>query len=193
MRPDFTAPPSPHPFRNRALRAVWAFVYTALFRPSPGFLHPWRRFILRAFGASLAPGAVVHPSARIWAPWHLAMGRDSCIGPFVDCYNVAPVAIGNHATVSQYSLLCAATHDIRSLRLPLIAKPIEVGDFAWVCADVFVGPGVVIGEGAVVGARSSVYSDVAPWTVVAGNPGRFLKKRTLSETDEHQRTHSHAQ
>jgi putative colanic acid biosynthesis acetyltransferase WcaF len=176
--------------RNRALRALWALVHALLFRPSPRTLHTWRRLLLRIFGARLAPGAVVYPSVKVWAPWNLVMGRDSCLGPAVDCYNVARVVIGNHATVSQYSYLCAATHDISSLRLPLVAKPIAVDDYAWVCADAFVGPGVAIGEGAVVGARSSVYRDVEPWTVVAGNPARRLKKRII---DEHQRTHSHAQ
>ena len=60
--------------------------------------------------------------------------------------------------------------------MPLVTSPIVVGDRAWVAADAFIGPGVTIGEGAVVGARSSVYRDVEPWTVVAGNPARIMKK-----------------
>ena len=47
-------------------------------------------------------------------------------------------------------------------------------------ADVFIGMGVTIGEGAVVGARASVYKNVAPWTVVGGNPAKFIKKRVLN-------------
>ena len=43
----------------------------------------------------------------------------------------------------------------------------------------FVGMGVTVGRGAVVGARSAVFRDVAPWTVVGGNPARFIKQRTL--------------
>jgi putative colanic acid biosynthesis acetyltransferase WcaF len=65
--------------------------------------------------------------------------------------------------------------------MPLVAKPIRIGRNAWVCADSFIAPGVTVGEGAVVGARSSVYRDVAPWTVVGGNPARFLKDRVLSD------------
>jgi len=57
--------------------------------------------------------------------------------------------------------------------------PIELGARSWIAADVFVGPGVCIGEGAVVGARSAVFRDVEPWTVVGGNPARFLKRREL--------------
>jgi putative colanic acid biosynthesis acetyltransferase WcaF len=107
------------------------------------------------------------------------MGEHSCLANDVDCYNVATVTLGACATVSQYSHLCAATHDYTDLTLPLVPKPISVGAHAWICADAFIGPGVTVGDGAVVGARSSVFKDVEPWTVVAGNPARFLKPRVL--------------
>ena len=109
------------------------------------------------------------------------MGDHSCLAPEVDCYCVAPIKIGAHATVSQYSYLCTASHDIEHPQMPLVTAPIIIGDGAWITADVFIAPGVTIGEGAVVGARSSVFSDVPPWTVVAGNPAGFLKQRVLKE------------
>jgi putative colanic acid biosynthesis acetyltransferase WcaF len=60
-------------------------------------------------------------------------------------------------------------------------KPIVVADKAWVAADAFIGMGVTIGEGAVVGARAAVFKDVEPWTVVGGNPAQFIKKRVIKE------------
>lgn len=107
------------------------------------------------------------------------MGNHSCLSHHVDCYCVAPVGIGSHATVSQYSYLCAASHDFEQASMPLVTAPIVIGEGAWVAADVFVGPGVTIGEGAVVGARSTVLKDVEPWTIVAGNPATFKRKREL--------------
>jgi len=65
--------------------------------------------------------------------------------------------------------------------MPVITAPIRIERRAWVAADTFVGPGVTIGEGAVVGARASVFRDVDPWTVVGGNPARILKKYHLEE------------
>jgi putative colanic acid biosynthesis acetyltransferase WcaF len=65
-----------------------------------------------------------------------------------------------------------------------VPGPIVVGDYAWVCADVYLGPGVVVGDGAVIGARSSVYRNVDAWTVVVGNPARFLKPRIVTESHE---------
>ena len=85
------------------------------------------------------------------------------------------------ATVSQYSYLCTASHDFTRRSHPLVSAPIRIGRQAWVAADVFVGPGVTVGEGAVVGARSTVLKDVPAWMVVAGHPPRVLRPRTLSD------------
>ncbi len=171
--PDHT---NPHPRSNRVMRVLWQIVWLLAFRPSPRSFHGWRRFLLRVFGAQIGAGAHPYPSVRVWAPWNLEMGPHSCLGPDVDCYCVDRVAIGAWATVSQYSFLCAATHDYRDPTMPLVTAPIVVGERAWVAADVFIGPGVTIGKGAVVGARASVYRNVEPWTVVGGNPARIIKK-----------------
>ncbi|MDE2350241.1 MAG: putative colanic acid biosynthesis acetyltransferase [Gammaproteobacteria bacterium] len=155
---------------NRVLRVLWAFTWLFLYRPSPRPLHGWRRMLLRIFGATIGARAHPYPRAKIWAPWNLTIDAAGCIADDVDCYCVAPVRIGAHATVSQYSYLCTASHDFRDPSMPLVAAPIEIGAEAWVAADVFVGPGVTVGEGAVIGARSTVVRDVDPWTVVAGSP-----------------------
>ena len=135
--------------------------------------------LLRLFGAKLTSSSVVYSSVRIYMPWHLEMGVHSCLADDVDCYNVAPVKIGDHTTVSQKAYLCTASHDITKGNLPLITAPIVIEDQVWVAADAFVGMGVTIGQGAVVGARACVYKDVEAWTVVGGNPARELKKRVL--------------
>lgn len=56
------------------------------------------------------------------------------------------------------------------------SSPIRIGDNVWLGFDVVVLPGVTIGDGAVVGARSVVDADVEPFTVVAGNPARPLRR-----------------
>ncbi len=162
---------------NRAARALWGAVWLLLCRPSPRPFHAWRRFWLRCFGARIGEGVRVYASARIWAPWNLLMGDFSVLGDFVDCYAVDRIEIGAHTVVSQYVFLCAATHDVDQPAFPLITKPIRIGAHAWVAADAFIGPGVTVGDGAVVGARASVFRDVEPWCVVGGNPARLIRKR----------------
>jgi putative colanic acid biosynthesis acetyltransferase WcaF len=134
---------------------------------------------LRAFGAKIGRGARIYPTVRVWAPWNLVLGNESALGYRVNCYNCATVTVGDYALVSQDTTLCAATHDYRLRSLPLVTRPITIESQAWICAEAFIGPGVRIGEGAVVGARASVFADVSPWTVVGGNPAKFLKRRTM--------------
>lgn len=105
------------------------------------------------------------------------MGDHSCLASHVDCYCVDKVRIGPRSTVSQYGFLCSASHDYQEPSMPLITAPITIGSHAWIAADVFVGPGVTIGDEAVVGARSSVFRNVEPGTVVAGNPAKVIKNR----------------
>ncbi len=166
---------------NRIGRQLWGVVWLLLYRPSPVFLHGWRRLLLRVFGARIEQGAHPYPRCRIWAPWNLTMGRHSGIANDVDVYAVAPISVGAYATVSQYAHLCAATHDYEDPSFRLLPAPIVIGARAWVAAGAFLCPGVTIGEGAVVGARSVVTRDVTAWTVVAGNPARVIKRRLVGD------------
>ena len=139
----------------------------------------WRRALLRLFGASVSSNAHVYPSAHIYLPWNLTLGANASIGEWALIYNLGPVVIGESATISHRAHICAGTHDYRDPTLPLRRLPIHIGSQAWVCADAFVGPGVKVGDGAVVAACAVVVKDVPPWQVVAGNPAVFIKERTL--------------
>ncbi|MBK8278017.1 MAG: putative colanic acid biosynthesis acetyltransferase [Nitrospira sp.] len=165
----------PHSRANQALRILWQVVWLLAYRPSPTIFHAWRRFLLRLFGAKISRRAYPYPSVRVWGPWNLVMDDMSCLGPEVNCYCVDKVVLCAGATVSQYSFLCTASHDYRLPNRPMTRAPITIGQRAWVAADAFIGPGVSIGEGAVVGARASVFRDVDPWTVVGGNPARVIR------------------
>lgn len=177
-RPDAVPGLTRHAASVRLKRALWSAVWLLLFRPSPRVFHAWRRSLLRLFGARLHTTARVYPSVRVWAPWNLTMGANSCIGDDVDCYCVAPITIGARSTVSQYSFLCAASHDFEDPAQPLTTAPITIGENVWLAADVFVAPGVSIPDGVVVGARSSVFtSDLPPWHLCAGNPAKAVRKR----------------
>jgi putative colanic acid biosynthesis acetyltransferase WcaF len=163
-------------------RILWSFGQW-LFRFSPRPCFAWRRAVLRCFGAAVGKNVNTYPSTRIYFPWNLTVSDWSAIGEEVLIYNLGPVTLGKKVTISHRAHLCAGTHDYTRPELPLIKPPIEIGDQAWVCADAFVGPGVVVGEGAVVGARAVVMKNVEPWTVVAGNPARFVRKRELKAED----------
>lgn len=170
--------PKPH----RIKRLVWYVVNATLFRCFPGnALRFVRNIILRAFGAKIPLKSLVYGSSNIYAPWNLEIGEHSCIGPNTQIYNKAKVIIKDNCVVSQGAFLCTASHDITDSKNPLITSTIIMDNMSWVAANAYVGMGVTIGEGAVVGATASVYKDVEPWTVVGGNPARFIKKRVIKD------------
>lgn len=162
-----------------ASRFLWS-VIRPLFHFSPRPFFRWRCFLLRLFGAKIGKEVHIYNSATIYMPWNLEIGDWSSIGEQAFIYNLGKISIGSKTTISHRAHLCAGTHNYRDSNLPLLKLPIEIHDHAWVCADAFIGPGVNIGEGSVVGARSVVIKDIAPWIVVAGNPAKFIRKRTIS-------------
>lgn len=167
-----------YPLRIQVLRVLWAFG-KLLFRCVPRPFYAPRRAILRCFGAKVGRKVNMANTANIYFPWNLEIGDWASIGDQAIIYNLGKVAVGEKATVSQGAHLCAGTHDFTDPSTPLLTPPIRIGSEAWVCADAFVAPGVEVGEGAVVGARAVVVKDVEPWTVVAGNPAKFIKKREM--------------
>lgn len=169
----------PLTIKNKLARMVWAIVWLLFYRPTPRLLHPWRRLILRSFGAKIGKDVHPYPTVKIWAPWNLEMDDCSCLGEYVDCYCVDKIRIGAYSTVSQYSYLCTASHDYTDIKMNLVTAPIDIGKNVWITADVFIAPGVTVGDGAVITARSSVFLDVKPWVVASGNPAVPIKTRVL--------------
>jgi putative colanic acid biosynthesis acetyltransferase WcaF len=168
--------------KNQIARFLWIVTWTLFARPFPrSLLSGWKRFLLRCFGAKIHNTAMIYSSVRIYMPWNLEMGEYACLAPEVDCYNAAKIRVGAHSTVSQKTYLCTASHDITKSNIPLLTQPIVIEDQVWIGADAFIGMGVTIEQGAIVGARACVFKDVEPWTVVGGNPAKFIKKREIKE------------
>ncbi len=172
-----------YPYRKREyfLRTLWWIVQATLFRFSSPRAYAWRRWLLRLFGAKMAPFARVRNTTRIFHPWLLQMDEQALVGDSVIIYNLGPVRIGSHSMVSQYTYLCAGTHDHTRPDLPLLRLPITVGNGVWIAAEAFIGPNVTVGDNSVIGARSVVTKDVPPGMIVAGNPARVIRPRPMRE------------
>lgn len=167
------------PLGNRFARAVWWLAHLILVRPTPRPMHAWRAAVLRLFGARLGPNCHIYPAARIWAPWNLICEDTVGIGEGAVIYNPLPIRLGSHCVVSQDAYLCGATHDFEALGFPMVSAPITIGRHAWICARAVVGPGVSVGDGAVLGLASVTTKDLDAWTVYAGAPARPLRKRVM--------------
>ena len=132
--------------RHQIIRMLWIICWGMLASWIPRSLASgWKRFLLRLFGARIAPNAIVYSTAKIYYPANLTMDEYACVASNVDCYNVAHIHIGKFATVSQGAMLCTASHDITSPTHDLITSPITIGPQSWVGAGAFIGMGVTIG------------------------------------------------
>jgi putative colanic acid biosynthesis acetyltransferase WcaF len=169
----------PEGFRGKAGWKVqlWWIVQVVFFKSSPQFMYGWRRFILRCFGARIGKRVIIRPSAHFQFPWKISIGDNSWIGNNVVLYSLGEIKIGKNAVISQKSYLCAGTHDYRKESFPIYTKSIIIENECWLATDVFVAPGVTIGEGTVVGARSSVFTSLPPHKICFGTPARIVKER----------------
>ena len=162
---------------NRARRLVWKICWLLLYRPSPRPLHGWRSFLLRLFGATMGADCHFYPGSRIWAPWNLICADHVAAGDGVEIYNPSPMIFATHVILSQDCYLCGATHDYDDPDFPLIAYSMTFGQYSWICAHASVGPGVNVGEGAVLGLASVATRDLEPWTVYGGHPAVPVRER----------------
>lgn len=180
---DLSEAKVPPGFRGRPAWFVqlWWIVQALLFHPSPQVFFGWRRFLLRAFGARIGKGVLIRPSATVTYPWKLTIGDWSWVGDYATLYTLGEITIGESAVVSQHAYLCAASHDYTRPTFELYATPIRVESEAWVAAHAFVGPGVTVGHGAVVGACSVVLNDIPAMMVCAGNPAKVIRPRPTAE------------
>jgi putative colanic acid biosynthesis acetyltransferase WcaF len=163
--------------REKLGRLIWHAVEATLFRFSWRTMNRWRGWLLGCFGAKIHPTAKLRRTMQIEVPWNLSIGADAVIGDHVILYCLGKVTIGARVMISQYAHLCAGTHDHTRPDLPLLRPPIVIEDDVWIAADAFIGPGVTVGQGTVVGARSSVFSDLPTWKICVGNPARPVKDR----------------
>jgi putative colanic acid biosynthesis acetyltransferase WcaF len=174
----FKVPPG---FRGRSkiYVQIWWLVQATFFAMSPQVMYGWRRWLLRCFGARIGSGVIIRSSVKTPYPWRLRIGDHCHIGEDVQLYTYGEIEIGDCVVVSQRSYLCTGSHDHTSPTFDLIAEKIVIEREAWIATDVFVAPGVKIGRGAVVGARSSVFHDIPPGMIAVGTPARVIGERRM--------------
>ena len=163
--------------RNRLIVQLWWLTQSTLFGMSPQVFYKWRVFLLRFFGAKIGDGVLVRPSARVTYPWKVSIGDNSWVGDDVTLYSLGEISIGANSVISQKTYLCTGSHDYNSKYFDIFSKPIFVGDSTWIASDVFVAPGVSIGDFVVVGARSSVFKDIESNLICRGSPAEVVGVR----------------
>lgn len=171
----------PEGFRGRSVAWVqlWWLLEATAFRWSPQFMYRFRAWLLRLFGARIGKSVLIRPSASVTYPWKLTIGDNSWIGDDVVLYSLGDISIGCNTVISQRSYICAADHDPTDPSFAIRAKTVEIGNGVWIATSVFVAPGVHIADGTVVGACSSVFSDLPGNVICVGTPARIRRQRVF--------------
>jgi putative colanic acid biosynthesis acetyltransferase WcaF len=175
----------PKRFRGKSAAAVqfWWLIQATVFKWSPQIAYGFRRWLLRCFGATIGTGVIIRPSVTITYPWQIEIGDYSWIGDDVTLYSLGNIIIGSHSVVSQKSYICAADHDYRDVQFGIRSRPINIADQVWIGCDVFIGPGCRVGQGTVIGARSSVFKDMPAGMICYGYPCVVVKSRDRENSE----------
>jgi maltose O-acetyltransferase len=131
-------------------------------------------------------GMCIGHESILWAgniindPASLVVGKNCIIGPANVFLSRGGIVIGNNVNISGFSYFLSQGHDVTAADLTrTVFAPIAIDDNAWIATHAIIMPGVRVGCGAVVAAGAVVTHDVPPFTVVAGNPARPIKERSI--------------
>lgn len=170
--------------KEKIVRIIWNICwFSVAYLPRP--VNILRVGMLRLFGASIGINCLIEPGVKIWIPWNLKIAAYVAIGRYVEIYNYGLVQIDSMTVISQYSYLCTGTHDYTHPHMPLEWEPIIIGSECWIAAGAWVMPGVSIGDGTVIGAKSLVTKSMPAWMVCAGHPCKPIKVRTIIDVPKH--------
>ncbi len=123
--------------------------------------------------------------AKMWRRMGCHIGRNVCIGHSVslDCGNTDLIHVEDDVIITNCCILLCHRRDIGnykknddSSKLPYIYRPIHLKRGCHIGMGSIIMPGVTVGEGAIVGARSVVSKDIPAWTVAVGSPCKVKKE-----------------
>jgi acetyltransferase-like isoleucine patch superfamily enzyme len=176
---------TPPPVRSAygRLRGLWPPLRLRLLTDLGYFpSHGLRLFFYRRSGLTIDPTSSIHWRAQFYALQSIRIGRYCTIGDSVFLDGRSGLTIGDCVNFGSHVTIYTRQHDIDSPDFAEVGAPVTIGDYAWVSSHSIVLPGVTIGEGAVVAAGSVVTKDVAPYTLVGGNPARYIRDRSRNLT-----------
>ena len=138
------------------------------------YTEEYNNLVKELFGDNLGDGAMVMPPLKGVCFDRVHIGRNVMIMP--DCLMMSRggILIEDDVMIAANVQLISNNHDLHDRQL-LICKPVHIGKNAWIGAGATILPGVTVGENAVVAAGAVVTKDVAPNTIVGGNPAKFIK------------------
>jgi maltose O-acetyltransferase len=164
-------------------REVWSDLRLRLLSDLGHFpSHSVRKYFYRCAGMMIPDSSSIHWRAEMYAPERIRIGANCTIGDSCFLDGRDGLTIGDNVNLGSHVTIFTRQHDVDSPDFAEVGGPVTIGDHAWVASHALVLPGVTIGEGAVVAAAAVVTKDVAPFTMVGGNPARYIRDRSRDLT-----------
>lgn len=162
-------------------REVWADLRLRLLTEA-GFLpsHTVRNSLYRLAGVRLHPTSSIHWRAEFYAPESIEIGPHCTIGDSAFMDGRSGLTIGACVNLGSHVSIYTRQHDVDDPDFAEVGAPVRIEDHAWVSSHSIILPGVTVGEGAVVAAGAVVTKSVPPYTLVGGNPARYIRDRSRS-------------
>ncbi|MBQ1372353.1 MAG: acyltransferase [Oscillospiraceae bacterium] len=139
----------------------------------------FRRFCARQVLPYCGKNVNIEQHARF--AWDLSIGDNSGVG--INALIGPNVTIGKDVMMGPDCMIFTTNHGMLRTNIPMWQQEssppaaVIIGNDVWIGARVIILPGVHIGDGSVIGAGSVVTKDVAPYSIVAGNPARLIRMR----------------
>jgi putative colanic acid biosynthesis acetyltransferase WcaF len=173
---EFTVPKT---FRGKSKITVqlWWIVQGTLFALSPQFFYGWRRFLLRSFGAKIGKGVLLRSTVKVTYPWNIEIGDYCWIGEDTVLYSLGKIKIGSNVALSHKVYINTGGHEYDKISFDIFGEPVVIEDECWLTTDVYVAPGVTIGKGSIIAARSSVLKSMPGGKICVGTPAIAIKDR----------------
>lgn len=170
---------SPYGVGYKIKSRLWGFVNATLFRFTPWFMRRTRVALLKLFGAHVEWDCSISAAAKIVDPWNLMMGHLSSIDEdcCLRCRN--KITIGEKTCISRGVDMLTGSHNVMSPNFEMVSAPITIGSNVWIATKAMIGKGVTIGDGAVIASYSNVIKDVESFSIMGGNPAKFIKRREI--------------
>lgn len=137
----------------------------------------FRYLVYKYFYGMKIGDSSIHMGVVVFSPWKISIGSNSIV--HFDCLldGRGGISIADNVDVSFGVKIFTEQHDLNSDDYGTVVKAVSIGRYAVIGAYSIILPGVNVGEGAVVAAGSVVTKNVAPFTVVGGNPAKEIKQR----------------
>ncbi|RYE18677.1 MAG: colanic acid biosynthesis acetyltransferase WcaF [Sphingobacteriaceae bacterium] len=158
---------------------IWWIVQSFFFSTSPQILYKWRVFLLRLFGAKIGKNVKIRSSVKVTYPWKVTIGDYSWVGDECVLYSLGEIVIGSNVAIAHKVYINTGGHVYDKSSFDIFSKPVVIEDECWITNDVYIAPGVTIGKGSIVGARSSVLKDLPGGKICVGTPAQPIKDRVM--------------